>query len=78
MIVLQNGELSDTPWHVYSNPFEPHIYPVLALAKYLFSNPDIIKSKSTLFPGNNKYSRYVSNTASAINKTSIDTSKCFS
>ena len=55
----QNGEMSDTPWHVYSNPFEPYICPVLALAKYLFSYPDIIKSKSTLFPGNDQYSRYV-------------------
>ena len=53
----QSGELSDTPWHVYSNPFEPHICPVLALAKYLFSNPDIIKSKSTLFPGKDQYNR---------------------
>ena len=45
----QTGEKSNTPWHVYSNPFEPCLCPVLALAKYIFSNPDVAKSKSTLF-----------------------------
>ena len=32
----QTGENSDSPWHVYSNPCEPSICPVLALARYLF------------------------------------------
>ena len=53
----QTGEKSDSPWHVYSNPFEPCLCPVLALAKYIFSNPDVATSKSTLFPGNDQYSR---------------------
>ena len=53
----QEGERSDTPWHVYSNPFEPCICPVLSLAKYIFSNPDIDTSNSQLFPGNDQYNR---------------------
>jgi hypothetical protein len=53
----QTGEKSDSPWHVYSNPFEPCICPVIALAKYIFSNFDVATSKSTLFPGNDQYSR---------------------
>ena len=32
----QTGEKSDSPWHVYSNPFEPCLCPILALAKYIF------------------------------------------
>ena len=54
----QEGDLCDTPWHVYSNPQEPSICPVLALAKYVFSHPDQIGNKSFLFPGNDQYSRY--------------------
>ena len=53
----QTGENSDSPWHVYSNPCEPSICPVLALARYLFSFPDIATSNTTLFPGSNQYSR---------------------
>ena len=55
----QTGDHSDTPWHVYSNPTQPTICPVLALAKYLLSNPDILKSGSPLFPGNDQYNRFI-------------------
>ena len=57
--VDQTGEASDSPWHVYSNPFEPHLCPVLTLAKYLLSNPDLVTSDARLFPGNDQYSRCV-------------------
>ena len=53
----QTGENSDSPWHVYSNPCEPSICPVLALARYLFSFPDIATSNTILFPGSDQYSR---------------------
>ena len=53
----QIGGKSDSPWHVYSNSFEPCICPVLALAKYIFSNPDVLTSNAALFPGNEQYSR---------------------
>ena len=54
----QTDEKSDSPYHVYSNPFEPRIYPVLALAKYIFSNPDVVTSNPSFFPGNDQYNRY--------------------
>ena len=53
----QIGGKSDSPWHVYSNPFEPCICPVLALAKYIFSNLNVLTSNVALFPGNEQYSR---------------------
>ena len=53
----QTGENSDSPWHVYSNSCEPSICPVLTLARYLFSFPDIATSNTALFPGNDQYSR---------------------
>ena len=34
------GEKSNEPWHVYANPHNPFICPVLALSKYLLSNAD--------------------------------------
>ena len=37
------GEKSNEPWHVYVNPHNPFICPVLALSKYLLSNTDIVK-----------------------------------
>ena len=55
----QTGENSDNPWHVYSNPYEPTICPVLAMATYVCSYPDIVTGKSTLFPGNDQYSRFL-------------------
>jgi hypothetical protein len=65
----QTGRNSDQEWHVYANPHNPKICPVLALACYLFSNPGIFsaadaedkvvegggahKHKGCLFPGGN-------------------------
>ena len=43
-----------------SNPEIPHLWTVLALAKYLLSQTDILKGKSKLFPGSNQYERFVS------------------
>jgi hypothetical protein len=37
----QTGCNSNQEWHVYANPHNPKIYPVLALACYIFSNPGI-------------------------------------
>ena len=55
----QTGERANDAWHVYSNPNNPAICPVLAMAKYLFSHPDILASKSKLFPGNHQYDRFL-------------------
>ena len=51
----QTGDRSNDPWHVYSNPKNPTICPVLALDKYFFSHPDILTTDSKLFPSNHQY-----------------------
>ena len=53
------GLNSHKPWHVYSNPFAPHICPVLALAKYALSHPDILQDDCPLFPGKSQYDRFL-------------------
>ena len=55
----QTGEASEHPWHVYSNPQNPCLCPVLALARYLLSNPDVVKNKGLLFPGEYQYNRFM-------------------
>ena len=54
----QSGENNHQPWHVYSNPLEPCICPVLSFAKYIFSHPDILKGDQ-LFPGTFQYDRFM-------------------
>jgi len=55
----QTGEDSERPFHVYSNPLQPEICPVLALATYLLAYPDVLKSGGPLFPGSSQYSRFM-------------------
>ena len=50
---------SHKPWHVYSNLFAPHICPVLALAKYALSHPDILQDDCPLFPEKSQYDRFL-------------------
>jgi len=64
------------PWHVYANPHEPHMCPVLALAKYLFTNVGILSGKSPLFEGESQYSRY-SNIFSKLINENMDELKQF-
>ncbi len=54
----QEGEEILGPWHLYANPSEPHICPVLALARYLFSYPEKINENSPLLSGPEQYNRY--------------------
>ena len=65
----QTGDANHHPWHVYSNPFEPEICPVLALAKYFMCHPQLLqKPKCQLFPGGNQYSRFSSVLHKVLNK----------
>ena len=34
----QQGKIEKITWHIYSNRFKPHVWTVLALENYLFSN----------------------------------------
>jgi hypothetical protein len=54
----QDGEEHVGPWHVYANPKDPFICPILSLARYLFMFPNVLVGKSPLFEGSAQYSRY--------------------
>ena len=60
------------PWHVYANPGHPSICSILALAKYLFSNPSILTGDRKLFPGGNQYSRFMKSFRRALNHLKDD------
>ena len=45
-----SGDKSGDPWHVYSNPKNLELFPVLALTKYLLSHLDLMNGNFTLFP----------------------------
>ena len=54
----QGGDRKQEPRHVYSNPLDPVVCPVLSLAIY-FSIFNISGTKdSALFPGFNQYKRF--------------------
>ena len=55
----QTGDRANDPWHVYSNLKNPKICPVLDLAKYFFSHPEILITNPKLFPGNYQYERFL-------------------
>ena len=54
----QNGKDRVGPWYVYANPHRPHIFPVLALARYLFTYPELLVKNTSLFQGKYQYNRY--------------------
>ena len=51
----QTWDRAKDTWHVYSNPKNPTIFPVLAMSKYFFSHTYILTINSKLFPGNHQY-----------------------
>ena len=55
----QSGDKSGDMWHVYSNPNNPELCPVLALANYLLSHPDLMNGKCIILPGKNQYDRFI-------------------
>ena len=56
----QEGDKATKPWHVYSNPLQPHLCPVLAFATYIFTHPGVLANngKNNLFPGNDQYGQF--------------------
>eukprot|EP00956_Cyclotella_meneghiniana_P034023 scaffold100967_cov120-Cyclotella_meneghiniana.AAC.1 len=50
----------DHPFHVYSCPENPVVCPVLAMAKHLIKNPDILGGNCKLFEGSNQYEHFFS------------------
>ena len=53
------GDKSVDPWHVYSNLKNLELCPVIVLAKYLISHPDLLNRNFPLLPGNNQYDRSI-------------------
>jgi hypothetical protein len=53
----QLGERPKDPRHVYANPVNPEICPILALGIYLMSFPTVLEG-SNLFPGGEQYDRF--------------------
>ena len=51
----QTGKNADSIWHVYATPHNPITCPILALARYLFSNPGIL----TPVPSHDEYNATV-------------------
>jgi len=54
----QEGEEAFGPWHIYANPLQPYVCPVLALSRYLLSFPEKINPTSPLLSGPEQYNRY--------------------
>jgi hypothetical protein len=54
----QDGINRDEPWHVYANPRDPSVCPILSLGRYLLTFPTILPGNGQLFPGSNQYDRY--------------------
>ena len=54
----QKGENNEEPCHVYTNPLDPVICPMRALASYLFLFPRIITESQKLFPGVKRRGRF--------------------
>lgn len=56
----RKGEKHVGPWHLYSNPYKPWLCPILALSRYLFCYPEVLRGDVPLFEGRQQYSRYCS------------------
>jgi hypothetical protein len=55
----QEGLNMNEPWHIYANPLDPAVCPVLSLGKYLFSHPELLVGDQVLFPGRCQYDRFM-------------------
>ena len=47
------------PCHVYMNPLNPFICPLLALARYFLMFPETLNTNATVFQGMSQYNRYL-------------------
>jgi len=53
----QEGENSKDPWHVYANPDDPALCPILAFARYILAYPEVPHG-GKLFMSVNPYQRF--------------------
>ena len=57
---MQGGEYPMGPWHVYVNPLNPFICPLLALARYFQTFPETLNTNAAVFQGMSQYNFYSS------------------
>ena len=55
----QSGDNSGDTCHLYSNPKNPGLCPVIELEKYLLSHPDLLNGNFPLLPVKNQYDRFI-------------------
>ena len=48
----------DHPWHVYANPIDPAVCPLLALSRHIMVHPTILTGQCNLFEGMSQYERF--------------------
>lgn len=53
----QSGSKKRDPWHIYVNPLNPDVCPILILVLYLMTFPPSVES-TKLFPGKYQYKRF--------------------
>ena len=56
----QSGSRKRDPRHIYDNPFDPVICPILCLGIYFATFPINGSKDSSLFPGEHQYERFAS------------------
>jgi hypothetical protein len=66
----QTGERPRDPRHVYANPLDPSICPILAVGLYLICFPNILEV-SDLFPGGSQYECFRHNLNSLLKKPDV-------
>jgi integrase len=66
----QTGERPRDPRHVYANPLDPAICPILALGLYLICFPSVLE-QNDLFPGGSQYERFRHNLNSLLRKQHV-------
>ena len=57
---MQGSEYPVGTWHVYANPLNPFICPLLELARYFLTFPETLKTKAAVFQGKSQYNCYSS------------------
>ena len=68
----QEGINRNEPWHIYSNPMCPEICPILALAKYVFTQPSLLAGDCRLFPGDSQYNYYMCIFCDVLKENKVD------
>ena len=56
---VKEGKNEKNLRYIYSNIFEPRVYTVLKLSKYLLYNPYLVNNGRIIFPGVSQYNSFM-------------------